>query len=116
VKAGQEAKGRVSRRIVAALLWGIPIFVAVLCVGGSGLWLLGIPGDETAAYARPWLIGLLSVIAYPALVGLIMVALALSRIFGVAARGRPFLIALWTALLSLILVQAAVWVWMLSVG
>src|SRR5690606_31552123 len=101
----------VSKGIVAALQWGIPVLVAVLCLAGSGLWLLGIPGDETAEYARPWLIGLLSIVAYPALVCLTLAVLALCRIFRAAPRGRPFLITLWSALLSLIVIQAGVWAW-----
>jgi Zn-dependent protease len=110
----RQEEAAMSRSIVAALQWGIPILVALLCLAGSWLWLLGIPGDESAAYARPWLIGLISVVAYPAVVALILIALALSRIVRLARSGRPFLISLWAALLSFVLVQALVWFQMLS--
>lgn len=63
-----------TQAITIMLRWGVPVIVALLCIAGSWLWLLGIPGDANAAYARPWTIGLISVLAYPAAVALILIA------------------------------------------
>jgi hypothetical protein len=95
------------------LRWIVPVLVAVLCVAGSWLWLLGIPGDASAPYARPWLIGLISLIVYPATVAVILVGLLCTRLLRPDLNVRPFRIALWLALLIFGFVQALVWSWML---
>jgi hypothetical protein len=90
--------------------------VALLCLAGFGFWLLGIPGDSSAPYARPWFIGLMSVLVYPAVIALTLFGPLCTRLITGHSMARGLLIAQWVALLALGIVQAVVWIWMLSVG
>jgi hypothetical protein len=100
----------------AVLGWGLPVLLGFLCVAGTGLWILGIPGDAAASYARPWTIGLVSLAAYPVVTMAILIGLTGARLLKRNINTRPFLVALWLALLLFGLVQLVVWSWMLSLA
>jgi hypothetical protein len=104
----------VSRLMITVLSWGMPISVGLLCAAGAGFWILGIPGDAAAPYARPWMIGLASLIVYPVLVAAILIGLLGTRMLKRNTKPRPFLVALWLALFLFGLVQLVVWIWMLA--
>jgi hypothetical protein len=97
-----------------ALLWGLPAITALLGVASLGFWLLGIPGDPDAAYAHPWLTGLVSLIAYPAIFVLILILRLIALVARLPIDGRYFSLAAWLAWGIFVLVQAAIWTWMLS--
>jgi len=80
-----------------ALLWSLPAITALLGLAGLGFWILGIPGDPEAAYARPWLIGLLSLIAYPAIFALILILRLMVLAVRLPIDGRHFALAAWLA-------------------
>ena len=94
--------------------WGLPAITALLAVASLGFWILGIPGDASAAYARPWLIGFLSLIAYPAIFAVILILRLIVGLAKLPIDGRLLLVAAWVAWGVFVLAQAVVWIWMLS--